>query len=717
MKSLLLILALALTPNLLANLSSADVQKAANAIDKLVLANLQAHKMKPNPIVDDAVFLRRTYLQIIGRIPSLPETKEFLESRSPDKRTKLVSKLLGSYGYVSHHFNYWADILRAKSDLPGTRRGAGEPYVAWIKQAVDENKPYDQMVREMITSHGDTWHPDAGASGFYRRDYGMPLDHFAITMQIFTGTQLACAQCHDHPFDKWKQKQFFEMAAFTWMPRQSNPATGQDMRGVEREILRKFGRNWPENLKPIKETVDYAFGRSVPDEGRGWINLPHDYAYDDAKPKEKVMAKTSFGPEVEYEEGNPKNSREVFAEWLTSAENPRFTTVIANRMWKHVMGRGLIEPVDDIRDDTEASNPRLMAYLERVMQAADYDLKQFQEVLYNTQTYQRAASIHDSSDPFHYPGPVLRRMTAPQLWDSLMALKTDHLDRRIRPLHEGYYTVYNTLKDKSTEELVDWVFDTLKKTEGRRVGYDMMAGMNMGAMDYDDETGMSMMMMGGGGGGGKTTGDPLLDKISKSLDIDIARVRNKASAEFALASKLRRHMDYYLDCESKGKTDSMASARKGLEKVLASHKVGNVDKLIADCRASAPASYDGKWVRASELRSPAPAGHFLRKFGAADREYLDNGSREATTPQALELLNGFIDREFVNDKHTFLRRNIDESETAEAKIETLYLSSLNRKPSAGETKSILGYLETAGENGENDLIWALMNNFEFWFIQ
>ena len=225
------------------------------------------------------------------------------------------------------------------------------------------------------------------------------------------------------------------------------------------------------------------------------------------------------------------------------------------------------------------------------------------------------------------------------------------------------------------------------------------------------------MMMKGGGGGGKTTGDPLLDKISKSLDLDINRVRNKASAEFALASKLRRHMDYYLDCESKGKTDSMASARKGLEKVLVANKVGDIDKLITDCRASAPAKHDGKWVRASELRSPAPAGHFLRKFGAADREYLDNSNKEATTPQALELLNGFVDREFIRDKHTFLRQNLEASEGAEAKIETLYLSTLNRKPSAGETKSILGYLEKAGESGDNDLIWALMNNFEFWFIQ
>jgi hypothetical protein len=299
-----------------------------------------------------------------------------------------------------------------------------------------------------------------------------------------------------------------------------------------------------------------------------------------------------------------------------------------------------------------------------------------------------------------------------------MALKTDHLDRRIRPLHEGYYTVYNTLKEKDTEELVDWVFDTLKKTEGRKVGYDMMAGMSMGGMGYDDDSGV-MMMGGGMSGGGKTTGDPLLDKISKSLDFDIARVRNKTSGEFALVSKLRRHMDYYLDCESKGKDSSMASARKGLEKVCAANKISGdgLEKLIDACRASAPAGYDGKWVRASELKSPAPAGHFLRKFGSADREYLDNGSREATTPQALELLNGFIDREFVHDKHTFLRRNLDEAEGQEAKIETLYLATLNRKPTAGETQSIIGYLDTAGENAENDMIWALMNNFEFWFIQ
>ncbi|MEM7386286.1 MAG: DUF1549 domain-containing protein, partial [Verrucomicrobiota bacterium] len=186
-------------------------RKFSQEIDRLIEQGFRKHKVKPNPPASDDVFLRRIYLDIAGRIPTLEEVDAFDQTDAPNKRTRLIEKLLRSEAYVSHSFNYWADILRVKSDIRGD---AGEPYAAWVKQSLRENKPYDKMVFELLTASGNVW--DNGAVGYYMRDAGMPLDNMAYTTQVFLGTQMVCAQCHDHPFDKWKQKEFYEMAAYTY---------------------------------------------------------------------------------------------------------------------------------------------------------------------------------------------------------------------------------------------------------------------------------------------------------------------------------------------------------------------------------------------------------------------------------------------------------------------------------------------------------------------
>src|ERR1051326_2560428 len=193
--------------------SLAEIQAAARNIDQYLQAGYKEHKVQPNPPANDDVFLRRIYLDIVGRIPTGPETLAFRDDHDPNKRAKLIDKLLDSEGYVHHNFTWWADLLRIQS---GNRPGAygGQAYANWIKQSLRENKPYDKIVYELITADGFPW--ENGASGFYLRDDGMPLDHMATTVQIFLGTSLQCAQCHDHPFDKWSQLEFYEMAAFTY---------------------------------------------------------------------------------------------------------------------------------------------------------------------------------------------------------------------------------------------------------------------------------------------------------------------------------------------------------------------------------------------------------------------------------------------------------------------------------------------------------------------
>ena len=149
-------------------------------------------------------------MDIAGRIPTFSELSEFLESENEDKRAQLIDELLESEGYVSSYYNFWADILRVKSR---GRRTIMVSYQEWIKDSLRENLAYDKFVRELITSEGYVW--DDPAVGYYLRDAGMPLDNMSNTAQVFLGTRMQCAQCHDHPFDKWTQKEYYHMAAYT----------------------------------------------------------------------------------------------------------------------------------------------------------------------------------------------------------------------------------------------------------------------------------------------------------------------------------------------------------------------------------------------------------------------------------------------------------------------------------------------------------------------
>ena len=404
-------------------------------VDQLIGKKLREEKLEPNRLAHDDVFVRRVYLDVIGRIPTKRESLEFIESKAPDKRAKLIDALLESDGYVSHFYNYWADLLRARTALNGNNRSrsAGYAYERWIKNAIRENKPYDEMVRELITASGDSW--DNGAIGYYIRDYGMPLDNLAITTQVFLGTQIVCAQCHDHPFDKWTQMDYYHLSAFTYgMQTTSRPENQAAALNFAERKVKKFGKQKEQDTrKAFSEILLPVRFNKVKVTERN-LRLPHDYQYDDAKPKAVVKPASIMGPEAAVSEAEPPI--EAFADWLTSRENPRFTTVIANRLWKEAFGIGLIEPVDDLKDHTQASNPELMTFLEQKMRDYDYDMKRYFRMILNTRAYQRESSLEEVplGAPYHFPGPILRRMSAEQIWDSVVAMTIPQPDKP----HQGH---------------------------------------------------------------------------------------------------------------------------------------------------------------------------------------------------------------------------------------------------------------------------------------
>lgn len=418
-----------------------SVKASARTIDRLINTQLAKHNLSPNTDATDAQFLRRVSLDITGTIPTAKQTRLFLNSNSPTKRERLIDQLLNSPGYASHSFNYWADLLRIvdRSDNNTYTRPFGE----WLKKELRNNTPYDDFVREMLGSDGRIF--DNPAVGYTLRDPNMPLGHLDNTVRIFLGTRIGCAQCHDHPFDRWTQQEFYQLAAFV----------GGEMTRLPGRLPKNMQANSqiPAPLNQGKFYKELDIGTKEGRMGRRIVRLnrsavwehpfrklkyPHDYAYDDAKPGDLVEPKVIFGSMPSLSKG--KTRREAFAEWITSPENPRFTLTIANRMWRRAFGVGLIEPVDDLRDDTQPSNPELMEFLVTEMKRLDYDLKEFLRIIYNTEAYQRQVTYEElkPNEHYHFPGPILRRMTAEQVWDSLLTLTLEDLDQYQRPSDKEY---------------------------------------------------------------------------------------------------------------------------------------------------------------------------------------------------------------------------------------------------------------------------------------
>jgi len=425
------------------------IKEATKNIDAMLDAAIAGQPgLKVQPKTKDEQFLRRVYLDLAGRIPTFEEAGEFSASHKKDKRELLVKKLLASEAYVSNTFTWWADLLRAKTRLQD--RYDGTPYIDWIKQSIRENKPYDKFVYELVSSQGPATSRGNGATGYYVADAGMPQDNMANTVRVFLGTRLSCAQCHDHPFDKWTRKNFFEMAAFT---------EGTDVKTNEGDIsraMKKVSANVPYAADQIARRVGETLGVQITNGTAGAINLPRDYQYKDARGGQRVTAITLFKDDILKD--NKSSPREAYGKWMTSPENPRFTMVIANRLWKRLMRVGLVEPLDNFEDETKASNPELMELLVKLMKDVKYDMRKFQEAICNTNAYQRQTITTEANRfKFFHEGMPLRRLTAEQMWDSLMTLTIADVDAQKGRGANHLYKFYDANKDKSTEQIATMV--------------------------------------------------------------------------------------------------------------------------------------------------------------------------------------------------------------------------------------------------------------------
>jgi hypothetical protein len=734
------------------------VRDKAGEIDRLIAAKLEKEKISPNAPVTDEVFVRRVYLDIVGRIPSLKETTEFLASKDTDKRARLIDTLLASDGYVQNFANYWGDILRVKSKLSvGNSQAAGEAYLQWVRQSLKDNKPYDQMVRELLAASGKTY--ENGAVGYYIRDYNMPLDNMAVTTQVFMGTSMVCAQCHNHPFDKWTQMDYFQMAAHTNGMMSTNrlsdplladafygPATKSkkskqaasaldvlkmdDMADMTRKDVSQIMN---QILRPLRynTVLDNTDSRA--------LRLPKDYQYTDAKPGSAVkpMIPASFSKDGNIVKKGQKPIA-AYAEWMASKENPRFTLVIANRLWKKAMGMGLIEPVDEITDSTVPSNPQLMTFLESTMKDLNYDMREYLRIIFNSETYQRAAYAKDVElgELYHFPGPLLRRMSAEQIWDSMVTLykpapdtpnlntriasdtvirQVEWLDRSLNALTReelaaGAAQVHAIQQQlaadvrKAQEDLVEATKNN--DEEGIRAAKKIVSNQRRALDAAAEEIVYSMgfkkfaQLIREGKIEEQTEDAEFAKEVAKVLQSSNGKDLNIDEALRIMAKQQRARLS----------AQQTARLKRDVEQLkVKSKKELNSLKAWESFR-------DTFMVRAADLSSPAPNGHFLREFGQSDRELVSNANNEATVGQALMLLNGRTFTQLMNP-FTMISRSLKRATSAEETIDTIYLSLFSRKATAEEKELLAPVVEGKGQTGKGDALWTALNTRQFYFIQ
>ncbi len=346
-----------------------------NFIDKHVFAKLKAMETLPAELTTDEEFLRRVYYDVIGLPPNPDEIRRFLEDTRTDKRARVIDDLLERPEHAEVWAAKWAELLKLRFDLMRDKGTWG--MYRWIRDSVAANKPFDKFVRELIAAEGS--YADNPPANFYRV-FNNPEEAAEATTQVFLGIRLLCAKCHDHPFEKWVQKDYYGMSAFF------------------SQVNRK---------ESGKREDQVVFRTDAAPQSR------HPNTGETLKPKlldAEVLALAS-----------DQDARSNLAQWMTRKDNPFLARATVNRLWSHLFGKGIIDPVDDIRSSNPPSNPELLDALTKEFLDRDFDVRHILRAILNSRTYQLSARTNRSNaeDTTNFSHAVPRRLTAEQLLDTL----------------------------------------------------------------------------------------------------------------------------------------------------------------------------------------------------------------------------------------------------------------------------------------------------------
>lgn len=425
--------------------NTADYTARNNAIDDAIFKKLQALRLPPAPLGDDATYCRRVHLDLTGTLPTAEVAAAFAKDTAPDKRAKLADQLIGSPRFVDYWTLQLADLLQNRKERDHDVRGAKgvRALQSWLRAQVAANRPWDALARDVLTAHGSA--AETPAVGYFIYNVGEKRqpeqsDLPDSVAQAFLGTRIGCARCHNHPLERYTQDDFYHFAAFfarvsldrkepvdgftaLQLGTQNELQLAKQLTQAEEKVVKAKEAAAAPNLD-LKEAEKRA--KEVVAAEKRVTELAQQIKSARAKPpsvqqprtRQMMAAQPLDRRALAMPEG--ADPREAFTDWLTAPENPFFASAMVNRVWRHFMGVGLVEPVDDLRDSNPPSNPELWALLKREF-ASGYDLRKLMRLIVTSRTYQLSADTTkaNAADQRFHSHFYARRLPAEVLLDAV----------------------------------------------------------------------------------------------------------------------------------------------------------------------------------------------------------------------------------------------------------------------------------------------------------
>ena len=671
------------------NKAPANNFEAARMLDDLLRReNADTGVITTETISDDA-FLRRATIDLIGRIPTMKEVREY-EKWGKNRRAKLIEKLSSHSRFADRWTIFMADMLRIRSNVTG-----GNQLLAYIHGSLDRGKPYDEVVRELISASGRA--NSNPAVGYILGDDAAPMELAAATSQIFLGVRIGCAQCHDHPFDDWAQEDFYDLAAFFGKTKKvQSRRQGGTVYTTEGDKMMVLwppeDKAEPDQRKPVKpkfpfqiadtgttpehikrfESVRLAQARkdSGEDESASLDALLDSVEPDIGKPGDPVLEearKESRNLNVHGDIYRSSKLRTQLADLITDPRNDYFARAFVNRVWAELIGHGFVEPLDNFSDYNGLHHPSTLDFLAQEFIASGYDFRTLVRIITLSDAYRRSAlpadtdlEVREKSEKNFAAAPT-RRMISEVLYDSIVV--AGHLEDFKWPKGANNKEVSREIRVPTGE------YTILKPDEAAPV---MMAEKKPMRDDGYD--------------------------LESSLKIDFNSVLN--SQEQAELASMRMESDEAI------KAKEMAAMQKEQERRVMKFKTETITETVDD---------NPRFDSAMRMATPAPPAHFLRVFGQPARAGLGEFRDDASSlRQQLLMLNGRMTHEAsrVGSLEPIYRLLEKDQDLA---IDWAYQEILTRRPTSEERADARAIVNDSNE-GMADLRWALLNSNEFRFI-
>jgi len=667
-----------------------SVNEAAEMLDDLMKRENADTGVITTETINDDAFLRRATIDLIGRIPTMKEVREY-EKWGTARRVKLIEKLSNHPRFADRWTIFMADMLRIRSNVTG-----GNQLLAYIHGSIEQEKPYDEVVRELISASGRA--NSNPAVGYILGDDAAPMELAAATSQIFMGVRIGCAQCHDHPFDDWAQEDFYDLAAFFGKTKQvrSRRQNGSiyTTEGDEMTILwPPEDKADPEDRRPVKPKFPFQINHSdkTPDYIKRYeaamLVRKQENAKDDGtasldalldsvepnvgRPNDPVLKEAKAESRKLNVHGDIYRASELrkqLADLITDPRNDYFARALVNRVWAELIGRGFVEPLDNFSDYNGMHHPSTLDFLAQEFIASGYNFRTLVRMITLSDVYRRSTlpsdtplALREKSEKNFAAAPT-RRMIGEVIYDSVVIA--------------GHLQDYKWPKGANNKEVTREI--RVPTGEYTMVENDTPAPAMM------EEKKMAMR-------------DDGYD-LESSLKLDFNSILSSKEQTELIA--MRKESD------QKIKDAEMAAMKMEQTRRVMKYKTETITETVDD---------NPRFDSAMRMATPAPPAHFLRVFGQPSRVGLGEFRNDASSlRQQLMMLNGRMTHEAsrVGPLEPIFKLLQKDQNLA---IDWAYQEILTRLPSTGERADARVIVNNSAE-GMADLRWALLNSNEFRFI-